>query len=50
MPEPAPVTIAVRPAKRPGMKAGSGALPAAASAGNSLLLDTVAPSAAQAGS
>jgi hypothetical protein len=44
MPEPAPVTMAVRPVKRPGVNGGRGSVRAAASAGNSLLLDTVASS------
>ena len=42
MPEPAPVTIAVLPAKRPGVNAGSGVRWAPASAGNSLELDMAA--------
>jgi len=44
MPEPAPVTMAVLPVKRPGVKDGRGTLWASASAGNSLVLDMVASS------
>jgi hypothetical protein len=42
MPEPAPVTIAVLPAKRPGVNAGPGVRWAPASAETSLVLDMVA--------
>ena len=44
MPEPAPVTMAVLPVKRPGMGGGWGAPWVPGSAGNSLVLDTAASS------